>query len=164
MSGLHFIIPDRMSQVTPPNSNVRTIPLTSLHCCFNSLKRTKNLVSGWTDVNGFPSISDIFFMENTAGMKSWVKYGVRSTKFIWAPVYSCTHWLRPRNPPPPLPPHLGSYARALLVSQDRRHLFLNPWMKWFTCRRVMRRAAILILSMAVLPAALGQRGNIYIFA
>ncbi len=28
----------------------------------------------------------------------------------------------PATPPPPLPPHLGSYARALLVSQDRRHL------------------------------------------
>ncbi len=29
---------------------------------------------------------------------------------------------------PPLPPHLGSYTRALLVSQDRRHLFFcNPW-------------------------------------
>ncbi len=35
-----------------------------------------------------------------------VKYGVRSPKFI------CTHWLRPRNPPPP---DLGSYTRALLV-------------------------------------------------
>ncbi len=36
----------------------------------------------------------------------------------------CTaHWLRPRNPPPP---HLGSYKRALLVSQDRRHLFVTP--------------------------------------
>jgi hypothetical protein len=35
-------------------------------------------------------------------------------------VHSCTHWLRPRNPP-----HLGSYTRALLVSQDRRHLFVN---------------------------------------
>jgi hypothetical protein len=30
-----------------------------------------------------------------------VKYGVRSPKFIWAPVYSCTHWLRPCNSPPP---------------------------------------------------------------
>ncbi len=28
-----------------------------------------------------------------------VKYGVRSLKFIWAPVYSCTHWPRPRTPP-----------------------------------------------------------------
>ncbi len=24
------------------------------------------------------------------------------------------------------PPHLGSYTRTLLVSQDRRHLFLTP--------------------------------------
>ncbi len=24
-----------------------------------------------------------------------VKYGVRSPQFIWAPVYSCTHWMRP---------------------------------------------------------------------
>ncbi len=29
-----------------------------------------------------------------------LKYGVRSPKFIWAPVYSCTLWLRPPNPPP----------------------------------------------------------------
>jgi hypothetical protein len=27
---------------------------------------------------------------------------------------------------PPLPPHLGSYTRALLVSQDRPHLFVTP--------------------------------------
>jgi hypothetical protein len=24
-----------------------------------------------------------------------VKYGVRYPKFIWAPVYSCNHWMRP---------------------------------------------------------------------
>jgi hypothetical protein len=41
-------------------------------------------------------------------------------------LYSCTHWLRLRNPPPPHP-HLGSYTRALLVSQDRRHLCVTPW-------------------------------------
>ncbi len=35
-------------------------------------------------------------------------------------------WLKPRNNPPPPPPHLGSYTRALLVSQDRRHLFVAP--------------------------------------
>jgi hypothetical protein len=39
-------------------------------------------------------------------------------------VHSCTHWLRPRNLTPS-PPHLGSYTRALLVSQDRRHLFVT---------------------------------------
>jgi hypothetical protein len=27
--------------------------------------------------------------------------GVRSTKFVWVPVYSCTHWLKPRNLPSP---------------------------------------------------------------
>ncbi len=35
-------------------------------------------------------------------------------------------WLRVRTPP--TPPHLGSYTRALLVSQDRRRLFfVTPW-------------------------------------
>jgi len=42
-------------------------------------------------------------------------------------MHSCTHWLRPRNFP--LPSHLDSYPRALLVSQDRRHLFVTPWWK-----------------------------------
>jgi hypothetical protein len=28
--------------------------------------------------------------------------------------------------PQPPPPHLGSYRRALLVGQDRRHLFVTP--------------------------------------
>ncbi len=31
----------------------------------------------------------------------------------------------------PHPQHLDSYTRALLVSQDRRHLFLTPWSKHF---------------------------------
>ncbi len=48
-------------------------------------------------------------------------------------VHSCTHWLRPRPTPPPHPPpsppwpHLGSYTRALMVSQDRQRLFVTPW-------------------------------------
>jgi hypothetical protein len=59
--------------------------------------------------------------------KPRVKYGVRSPKFIWAPcaqLYSLAE-----TPQPPLPPHLGPYTRALLVSQDRRHLFVTPWYK-----------------------------------
>ncbi len=40
--------------------------------------------------------------------------------------HSCTHWLRPHKPQPPPPLHLGSYLRALLVSQDRRHFFVTP--------------------------------------
>jgi hypothetical protein len=42
----------------------------------------------------------------------------------------CTAVLIGRDPAtPPLPPHWGSYTRALLVSQDRRHLFLTPWVQ-----------------------------------
>jgi hypothetical protein len=32
----------------------------------------------------------------------------------------------PAAPSPPPPPHMGSYTRALLASQDRRHLFVTP--------------------------------------
>jgi hypothetical protein len=45
--------------------------------------------------------------------------------------HSCTHWLRPRKPPPPL--HLGSYTRVL-VSQDRRHLFVTPCCKGYVLK------------------------------
>ncbi len=41
-------------------------------------------------------------------------------------VHSCTHLLTLRNPTP-LPPHLGSYTRALLVNQERRHLYVTHW-------------------------------------
>jgi hypothetical protein len=32
---------------------------------------------------------------------AYVKYGVRYPEYFWAPVYSCTRWLRPRNSPHP---------------------------------------------------------------
>ncbi len=38
---------------------------------------------------------------------------------------SCIICWDPATPPPP------TYTRALLVSQDRRHLFVNPWSKVF---------------------------------
>jgi hypothetical protein len=41
-------------------------------------------------------------MNNFKESHSVVKYGVISPKFIWAPVYSCTHCLRTCNFPPPL--------------------------------------------------------------
>jgi hypothetical protein len=53
---------------------------------------------------------------------TYVNYGVRSLKYIWAPcaqLYSLAE--SPQTQP--LPPHLGSYTRPLLISQDRRHLF-----------------------------------------
>jgi hypothetical protein len=39
-----------------------------------------------------------------------VKYGVRSPKFIWAHVYSCTHWLRPPKLPPS--PRIRAHLRG----------------------------------------------------
>jgi hypothetical protein len=56
-----------------------------------------------------------------------VKYGVRSPKFILGSM--CTALLigwDPATALPPIPPHLGSYTRALLVSQDRQYLFMTP--------------------------------------
>ncbi len=69
----------------------------------------------------------------TCTLHSKVNYGVRSPKFIWAPcafVHSCTHWLRHLNP---LPAFGLIYERALLVSQDRRHLFVTP------CQQIYQR-------------------------
>ncbi len=51
-------------------------------------------------------------------------------EFIGAPVtwrtqlYSLAETL---HATPPLTPHLDSYTRALLLSQDRRPLFMTPW-------------------------------------
>ncbi len=59
-----------------------------------------------------------------------IKYGVDLQSLFGLSVQRCTDWLRPRNP---LPPHLGSYTRALLVSQDRRHLFVPPCHTRFRC-------------------------------
>jgi hypothetical protein len=45
---------------------------------------------------------------------------------IWAPVYSCTYWLTPRNDPP-LPAFGLIYEGA--ISQPRRHLFVISCLK-----------------------------------
>ncbi len=42
-----------------------------------------------------------------------------------------THWLRLPQLPPPSPP-IPHLARTLLVSQDRRHLFVTPCLKLST--------------------------------
>ncbi len=67
--------------------------------------------------------------------KSKVKNGVRSPKFIWAScvhLYSLAETPQPQHPPPP-PSHLGSYTRALLVCQNRRHLFVTPCLNTPIC-------------------------------
>jgi hypothetical protein len=55
--------------------------------------------------------------------------------YIWISkvyLYSCTHLLRSRNSP--RPPPLGTYMRALLVSQDRQHLFVTPSTVHISCK------------------------------
>jgi len=44
---------------------------------------------------------------------------------------------------PPLSPHLGSNTRALLVSQERRHLFVTPWCEYtLICSFMMYRVIV----------------------
>ena len=65
------------------------------------------------------------FTFNTVDHRLNMENGDRSLKFIWAPVYSCTHWLRPRNSPPP--PAFGlTYGDDIGQPRDRRHLFVTP--------------------------------------
>jgi hypothetical protein len=51
---------------------------------------------------------------------------------FWHQVHSdiCTHfWLRPHDTPPPPQPRNWAHIRGLywsMVSQDKRHLFVNP--------------------------------------
>jgi hypothetical protein len=44
---------------------------------------------------------------------------------LFGPLCSCPLWLRPRNSPPS--PAFGLIYKALLVIQNRRHLFVTPW-------------------------------------
>jgi hypothetical protein len=54
-----------------------------------------------------------------------VKYGVRTPKFIWAPVYSCCHWLRPRNSLPP--PGIGLiYEGAIGPPRETAYFYKTP--------------------------------------
>ncbi len=64
-------------------------------------------------------------------VKSYVKFGGRSPKFIW--VLCHVMWpavLIGRDPAaPPIPLYWDTYTRALLVSKERRHLYVTPWVK-----------------------------------
>jgi hypothetical protein len=51
---------------------------------------------------------------------------VRSPKFIWAPVYSCTHWLRPRKSPPPPLPLIWAHIRERYWSAKTDDISMQP--------------------------------------
>ncbi len=50
--------------------------------------------------------------------------GLRSPKFIWPPVYSCTHWLRPHTPP--LPPAFGLIYEGAIGQPKETTCLCNP--------------------------------------
>ncbi len=73
-----------------------------LHYCF-SAKKIKDV---WKTTL-FTTVAHFDQLDQNRYLPSHVKYGIKDLqkKLIWAPcardVHSCTHWLRPRNPPPP---------------------------------------------------------------
>jgi hypothetical protein len=68
-------------------------------------------IINWLDATDFSARvphSDLSLLTFLPGrLMKWLqpyrigKYGVRSPKFIWVFLHSCTHWLRLRNSPPP---------------------------------------------------------------
>ncbi len=58
-----------------------------------------------------------------------VKYGGRSPKFSLGSMsryeHSCTHWLRPRSSPPPLPNYEGA-----ICQQRQTTSLVTPWQRW----------------------------------
>jgi hypothetical protein len=65
----------------------------------------------------------------------------------------CTAVLIAWDPATPPPPHLGSYTRPLLVSQDRRHLFVTPWSKVGHGAAYVQNLNSLFSSSAKMPVA-----------
>jgi hypothetical protein len=65
------------------------------------------------------------------------RFRVRSPKFIRAPCAQLYSLAEPPPPAPPPPRHLGSYTRALLVSQYRRHLSVPPGKRPLSTCKIM---------------------------
>ncbi len=99
----------------------------------------------WTRVRGtkyFIQNGDFFIQKEGEGGRPFIQYDVqRLFSFNLCLTHRlnmeldiqslfgllCTAVLIGWYPPtPPLPPHFGSYTRALLVSQERRHLLVTP--------------------------------------
>jgi hypothetical protein len=74
--------------------------------------------------------------------------------FVFAVCAHCTVLHSLAETPPLLPPHLGSYTRALLVHQDRRHLSVIPCLPVLLCFNI---------TCVFMSSFLSWRLKIYIF-
>ena len=76
-----------------------------------------------------------------------VKYGVKSPKFVWDPCAQLNSLAETPQPPPPPTPRVWG---QLLVSQDRRHLFVIPLcIIYFSCR-CCRRSCLSAITFLIL--------------
>jgi hypothetical protein len=66
-------------------------------------------------------------------------------------VHSCRYSLAATLQPPPILPHWDSYTRALLVSKDRRHLFVTPPPLNHTNTQQINQPACMIYRKARIP-------------
>jgi hypothetical protein len=86
---------------------------------------------------GSPCVIAVMTRETLVMTVDWIHR--LNMEFILAPcvqLYSLAETPQP-TPPPPIPQHLGFSTRALLVSQDRRHLFVTPWLYTFSSRKLL---------------------------
>ncbi len=98
----------------------------SLNDCRNSeLKKSgSDVVESMRHMARVMSRDSVVFLHQNKCLSHWLNMELDLHSLFGIHVHSCTHWMRPRNYPPP--PHLGSYTRALLVSQDRLHPLCDP--------------------------------------
>jgi hypothetical protein len=76
----------------------------------------------------------MFYSEKMNGQSKGLNMELDLQSLVGLHVHSCTVLMAetPQLPPPSVS-GLIQYTRALLVSQDRRHLFVTPWGKeWGT--------------------------------
>ncbi len=111
----HAYVPLIISLMIIANRFYFTFIYTVEHWCANCLflKSIHATYSNWIEY----TVLNIYCIHRREGWRA--KDGIRYPKFILAP---CAQLYLAAGTP-----HLGSYTRALLVSQERRHLFVTPW-------------------------------------
>ncbi len=102
----------------------RACPLITGRRRRNWMRRTGSITA--TDGTSFTTYR-YYFLKNNTKTQSFNSILRRLKMEVISPCHvMCTAVLIGRDPATtPIPPHLDSYTRALLVSKDRRHLFVT---------------------------------------